>query len=129
MPLPLADALRRVRVAIANLLEPEPLRQLCRDCGHRWRERVLGPVTTIQLFVLQVLHGNTACAHLPHLSELAFINSAYCDARSRLRLVVLRVLVRAEGFRFPPSVSSAWPREGLKLVARQVKPDRPSNID
>jgi hypothetical protein len=94
MPLSLADALRQVRDDLATLLEPEPLRQLCRDCGHRWRERVLGPVTTIHLFVLQVLHGNTACAHLPHLSGMAFTDSAYCEARSRLPLAVLQALLR-----------------------------------
>jgi len=27
--------------------------------------RVLTPVTTVQLFLLQILHGNTACSHLP----------------------------------------------------------------
>jgi Transposase DDE domain len=94
MPLSLADALRRIQNDLATLLEPEPLRQLCRDCGHRWRERILGPVTTIHLFVLQVLHGNTACAHLPHLSGMAFTDSAYCDARSRLPLAVLQALLR-----------------------------------
>ena len=94
MSLSLADALRQVRDDLATLLEPEPLRQLCRDCGHRWRDRVLGPVTTIHLFVLQVLHGNTACAHLPHLSGIAFTDSAYCDARSRLPLAVLQALLR-----------------------------------
>jgi hypothetical protein len=94
MPLSLADALRRVQNDIATLLQPEPLRQLCRDCGHHWRERVLGPVTTIHLFVLQVLHGNTACAHLPHLAGIAFTDSAYCEARSRLPLAVLQALLR-----------------------------------
>jgi hypothetical protein len=94
MPLSLVDALRRIQNDLATLLEPEPLRQLCRDCGHRWRERILGPVTTIHLFVLQVLHGNTACAHLPHLSGMAFTDSAYCDARSRLPLAVLQALLR-----------------------------------
>ena len=94
MPLSLADALRQVRDDIATLLEPEPLRQLCRDCGHRWRDRILDPVTTIHLFLLQVLHGNTACTHLPRLSGIAFTASAYCQARSRLPLAVLQALLR-----------------------------------
>jgi Transposase DDE domain len=94
MPLSLTEALRQVGDDIAKLLEPEPLRRLCRDCGHRWRERLLGPVTTIHLFVLQILHGNTACAHLPHLSGMAFTDSAYCEARSRLPLAVLQALLR-----------------------------------
>ena len=51
-------------------------------------------MTTIHLFVLQVLHGNTACAHLPHLAGIAFTDSAYCEARSRLPLAVLQALLR-----------------------------------
>jgi hypothetical protein len=41
-------------------------------------------VTTIHLFVLHVLHGNTACAHLPHPSGMTFSDSAYCQARAPL---------------------------------------------
>jgi hypothetical protein len=33
-----------------------------------WRDRVLTPVTTIQLFLVQILHGHTARRHLPQLS-------------------------------------------------------------
>jgi hypothetical protein len=94
MSMPLAEALRLVRDDLSTTLEPESLRQLCRDCGHRWRERLLGPVTTIHLFVLQILHGNTASAHLPHLAGLAFTDSAYCQARARLPLFVLQALLR-----------------------------------
>jgi hypothetical protein len=45
---------------------------------------VLTPVTTVQLFLLQILHGNTACRHLPHLSGLRFSAAAYCQARAKL---------------------------------------------
>jgi hypothetical protein len=46
---------------------------VCREIGYTaWRDRVLTPVTTMQLFPLQILHGNTACSHLPHLSGLRF---------------------------------------------------------
>jgi hypothetical protein len=38
---------------------------------------VLTPVTAMQLFLLHVLHGNTACSHLPHLSGLRFTAAAY----------------------------------------------------
>jgi hypothetical protein len=44
-------------------------------------DAILTPVTTVQLFLLQVLHGNTACSHLPHLSGLRFSAAAYCQAR------------------------------------------------
>jgi hypothetical protein len=47
---------------------------------------VLTPVITIQLLLRQILHGNTACTHLPHLSGLRFTAAAYCQARAKLPL-------------------------------------------
>jgi hypothetical protein len=40
----------------------------------------------MQLFLLQILHRNTACRHLPHLSGLRFSAAAYCQARAKLPL-------------------------------------------
>jgi hypothetical protein len=74
-------------------LDPELVQRICRDVGYTWRERLLTPWTTCALFLLQILHGNTACTHLPHLSGLEFSASAYCQARARLPLEVLRRLV------------------------------------
>jgi hypothetical protein len=51
--------------------------------GYQWRTRQLDPVTTVHLFLLQILHGNTACNHLPHLAAQRFTASAYCQARTR----------------------------------------------
>ncbi len=69
----------------AMLLQPEAILAVCREIGYTtWRDRVLTPVTTMQLFLLQILHGNTACSHLPHLSGLRFTAAAYCQARARL---------------------------------------------
>src|SRR3954452_22500561 len=90
----LASALRQIRDDLAHHLEPLALRDLCRSLGCRWRDRILDPVTTIHLFLLQVLHRNTACAHLPRLTGLGFTASAYCQARSRLPLTVLQALLR-----------------------------------
>jgi hypothetical protein len=90
----LTAALRHLRDDLADLLEPLALRELCRSLGHRWRERLLDPVTTIHLFLLQILHGNTACSHLPRLAGRSFTASAYCQARSRLPLAVLQALLR-----------------------------------
>jgi hypothetical protein len=71
----------------AALLHPEAILTVCREIGYTtWRDRVLTPVTTMQLFLLQILHGNTACSHLPHLSGLRFTAAAYCQARARLPL-------------------------------------------
>jgi hypothetical protein len=62
------------------------------DC--RWRDRVLSPVVTVQVFFLQVLHGNTACTHLSKLSRICFSAAAYCKARQRVPLEVLVTLLR-----------------------------------
>ena len=90
----LVSALRQIRVDLADRLEPLALKDLCRSLGCRWRDRILDPVTTIHLFLLQILHRNTACAHLPRLTGLNFTASAYCQARSRLPLAILQALLR-----------------------------------
>jgi hypothetical protein len=56
--------------------------------------RQLDPVTTVHLFLLQILHRNTACAHLPHLAAQRFTASAFCQARTRLPLFVFEQLLR-----------------------------------
>lgn len=69
--------------------------QLCRACGHGWRDRLLTPAVTLRLFLLQVLHGNAAIAHLRQLSGLAFAPASYCAARQRLPLGVILGLLGA----------------------------------
>ncbi len=79
--------LQRFTTEWATLLQPEAILTVCSEMGYiGWRNRVLTPVTTVQLFLLQILHGNTACSHLPHLSGLRFSAAAYCQARARLPL-------------------------------------------
>src|ERR687895_284158 len=79
--------LSRFKTEWATQLQPEAIIGACEEAGYTsWRDRVLTPVTTIQLFLLQILHGNTACTHLPHLSGLRFSASAYCQARTKLPL-------------------------------------------
>src|SRR5712691_13046689 len=76
-------------------LEPDALLTACRGVASRWRERTLDPVTTTQLFFVQILHGNTACTHLRHLTKLDVTASAYCQARMRLPLTVFQQLLRS----------------------------------
>jgi hypothetical protein len=82
----------------AALLQPEAILAVCREIGYTaWRDRVLTPVTTVQLFLLQILHGNTACSHLPHLSGLQFSAAAYCQARAKLPLRCFDLLLERFG--------------------------------
>src|SRR4029434_5978580 len=76
-------------------LEPEALLTACRGAAYSCRERTLDTVTTIQLFFVQILHGNTACTHLRHLTKLNVTASAYCQARMKLPLTVFEQLLRS----------------------------------
>jgi Transposase DDE domain len=89
----IVQAVARIKGNVAAFLTAESIAQACRDAGHTWRERELGPATTVWAFLLQVLHGNTSCAHVVRLAELRCSAEAYCAARARLPLAALRCLL------------------------------------
>ena len=84
----IADAGRQIKSDAAHALDAALVVRLCRQLGHRWRERELDPVTTVQGFLLQLLHGNTACSHVPHLLGKQVSAEAYGLARARLLLAL-----------------------------------------
>jgi hypothetical protein len=90
----ITEALKHIKVELAHMFDAPTILTLCREVGYQWRPRVLDPVTTVHLLLLQILHGNTACSHLPHLAGLRFTAAAFCQARTRLPLVVWQQLVR-----------------------------------
>jgi hypothetical protein len=94
MQFSMAQALKQIKNDLAQHLEPQVIRDICKAAGHTWRQRLLDPVTTIHLFVLQILHGNTAVNHLRHLANLTFTAAAYCQARARLPLDVCQRLLQ-----------------------------------
>jgi hypothetical protein len=94
----LTTILQRLTGEWAMLLQPDAILAVCSEIEYTaWRDRVLTPVTTIQLFLLQILHGNTACSHLPHLSGLQFSAAAYGQARARLPLRFFNLLLERFG--------------------------------
>ena len=102
--------LQRLTGERATLLQPDASLAVCREIGYTgWRDRVLTPVTTVLRFLWQILHGNTACRHLPHLSGLRFTAAASCQARARLPRRVFALLLQ----RF----SRAVQRRGRRAVA------------
>lgn len=110
-------ALRQIKDELATHLSPAFIESICRQFGHDWRDRVLDPVTTIHLFILQILHGNTACSHLPRLTGLAFTASAYCQARARLpRDVVQTLVARVGACMQQAAVASTGLWKGLRTV-------------
>jgi len=90
-----ARALSRIKSDLGRHLPAGSVEAACREAGHAWRERKLGPVATLHLFVLQVLHFNTAIRHLRHLGGKPVNAAAYCKARMRLPLAALQALLRS----------------------------------
>ena len=90
-------ALRQIKADVAAHLQASMIERLCQDLGYVWRERTLGPVVTIHAFVMQVLHGNTACDHVAHLMGRRFTGEAYAQARARLPLALFERLLIAVG--------------------------------
>lgn len=85
-------AVERVKRHLGEHLGDEQIEQACVMAGHRWRNRKLNPVVTVKLFALQVLHKNIACRTVRHLAGMDFTPTAYCNARRRLPIDVLKLL-------------------------------------
>ncbi|MBV8488742.1 MAG: IS4 family transposase [Planctomycetaceae bacterium] len=110
MPKRIVTLLGRLRQDLAACLTPEAIPAAARQAGHSWRKRVLDPVTTISLFLMQVLHGNTACSHVVHFGGWSFTDSASCQARKRLPLAVFQRLLEqtAATLREATATASDW---------------------
>lgn len=89
------SAIKRIKSDVAAHLEAATIERLCRELGYCWRDRILTPVVTIHAFLMQVLHGNTACDHVPHLMGGRFTGEAYSQARQRLPLALFERLLAA----------------------------------
>ena len=87
-------AIERIKKNVAKELSEEAIEGACRAVGYRWRRRELGPAVTVWAFLLQVLHGNTACGHVVRLARLGCSATAYCRARMRLPVAALERLLQ-----------------------------------
>ena len=74
---------------------PRSFKSLCRQLQLGGRQRLLTPHTTTQLFLRQILEGNTSVPELRRLAKVSFADSSYCDARERLPLAFFLRLNRA----------------------------------
>lgn len=85
---------RLKRDPLADLPIADHLNQLLAEHKVVWRERLLPPLVTLRLFLIQVAHGNCAIAALRHLAGIDFAVSSYCEARVRLPLQLLQSLLQ-----------------------------------
>src|SRR5262249_61549988 len=97
------------------LLQPDVIEAACRQEGHTWRRRLLDPVTTVYLFLLQILHGNTACQHVVQFGCWTFTDSAYCQARKRLPLRVYHRLLERTAAAARRATAEDWRWFGLRV--------------
>src|SRR5438270_1363970 len=130
MPPRIIPVLARLRQDIAAAISTSTIEQACKQVGHKWRKRALDPATTIYLFLLQVLHGNTACTHVVHFGNWSFTDSAYCQARKRLPLAVFHWLLEkvAATSRSATADGSRWLGHRVWLVdgSSFSMPDEPA---
>src|SRR3984885_2219728 len=87
-------ALARVRENPHDLLSSDRVDQLARESGLEFRDTVLTPGNTLRLFAQQVAHGNVACSAVHHLAGDDFSDSAWCQARKRLPMELIRQVHR-----------------------------------
>jgi len=84
----IAHALARIKDDLPGLIQ-DLVTQYLAEHPFRFRRRILDPLTVTQLFIQQVLHGNTAITHLFHLVDIKCSGAAYCRARARLPLALI----------------------------------------
>jgi hypothetical protein len=94
MALSIPQILRQFKTDVSKAVSSETILDICGTLRHTWRDRVLDPVTTVHVFLLQILHGNTACTALSRLAGVVFSAAAYCDARMRLPMDLFQELLQ-----------------------------------
>lgn len=87
-------ALARIREDHQRLLVPDRINQLAVAQHHTFRRTILTPGNTLCWFVRQIAHGNVACAAVQHLAGEMFSDSAWCQARDRLPMELIRQVHR-----------------------------------
>ena len=88
----LAAALHGVKDRLLDVLSGPLVTLACARNKYHWRSGPLDPPKTVRLFVRQVVEGNVAGTAVVRLAGGGFTESAWCQARQRLPLAVLRDL-------------------------------------
>ena len=81
-------SIEKIKSDPTKFLTPQSIIHACEGVGHEYRDRVLGPVETIQAMFVQAVHGNLPIGGVVRLHHETFTASAYCQARQRIPLEV-----------------------------------------
>ena len=82
------SALEIIKSDPTEFLTSDLIVRSCQQAGHKYRNRVLGPVQTIQAMLKQTVHDNASIGEVVRLYQGAFTASAYCQACQRVPLEV-----------------------------------------
>lgn len=105
----LTSAMLQVKSRLDEYLPEHVILRICAELQYRFRQRKLGPVTCIQLFLLQLL-ANVGLRGLVHTSGVEASAQAICRARMRLPLKLFTRLLEQS---VPPGVPALF--HGLKV--------------
>lgn len=87
-------ALAQVRDEARPLLAADDINLLARAANHTFRNTILTPGNTLCWFVRQIAHGNVACTCVHRLAGERFSDVAWCQARDRLPIELIRQVHR-----------------------------------
>jgi hypothetical protein len=118
----IARSVQQIKTDLGSIVAASLIMNLCEAAGHLWRDRSLRPVETIDFFIVQILHGNTNCAHGRQPGGFAFTRSASCEARKRLPVPVLRDLLSVTGQRVTEYASRIGLWRGHRVVSVDGSP-------
>ena len=125
--------------ALENGLRDEEIETICRELGHRWRERVFGPTVTVRSIVYRGLHPDKSIRSV--LTEMAATapgadpptDAAWCQARARLPQGLLPALVARSARRLIGRYGQAyrwWGRPVYRFDGTSVSmPDTPDLVE
>jgi DDE family transposase len=89
----IVQTIERLQRSWRQAVEEAAVVQACREAGHHWRDRELNPITTIKMFLLQILYGNVSCDFTTDLAGKKVSGSSYCEARQRVPLAAYEALL------------------------------------
>jgi len=93
MALSIALSVRRLKHELRCFLTPEMITPAAAELGLTWKNTPLAVPNVVACFARQILGGNISMPELARLSGSRFTPEAYCLARSRLPVLVLRALL------------------------------------
>jgi hypothetical protein len=112
----IGSALATVKCKLSEYVPESVVREICLELGYHWRERVLGPLTTIRLLLLQLLAG-VGLIRLHHVAQVVASAAAICKAKQRLPLKVLASLVARLGGGATPAELPLWKHRHRLVLA------------